>query len=154
MPLNFVWRASLNLPESAFEWRRRREILPLERFDFPRAHIRADFDREMILDLTVHRTAGSSVQMTPEEVRDGIRTSKLDEQQRHYLAEVFEQCDGLDIRLFRHCCGASLYELARTMIACNVRHPFVTEWLNCRAPGYVPSEVETKMYRLSSNLGR
>lgn len=92
--------------------------------------------------------------MTPEEIRDGIRTGDLEVQQRHYLTEVFEQCDGLDIRLFRHSCGASLYELAKTMIACKVRHPFVAEWLNCRAPGYTPPQIETRMYRLSCNLGR
>lgn len=34
----------LNLPDSVFEWRRRREILPLENFDFPGGHDRTDID--------------------------------------------------------------------------------------------------------------
>ena len=144
----------LELPDSVFEWRRRRPILPLENFDFPRAHERTDFDPNIISGLTRPRMAGSSFQMTPEEIREAIREGDLDEQQKSYLAEVFEQCDGLDIRLFRHLCGVSLYELARAMIACQVTHPFVAEWMNCRSPNYDPPDFETRLYRLSSNLGR
>lgn len=143
-----------NLPDSAFEWRRRRPILPLENFDFPRAHERTDFDSSIIGGLTRPRMAGSSFQMSPEEIRDAIREGDLSEQQKSYLAEVFEHCDGLDIRLFRHLCGVSLYELARAMIASRVTHPFVAEWMNCRSPNYDPPDVETRIYRLTSNLGR
>lgn len=145
---------NLDLPDSAFEQRRRRAILPLENFDFPRAHERTNFDPNIIGVLTKPRMTGSSFQMSPEEIRDVIRKGDLDEQQKSYLAEVFEQCDGLDIRLFRHLCGISLYELARAMIECRVTHPFVAEWMNCRSPNYDPPEIETRIYRLSSNLGR
>ena len=144
----------LNLPDSVFEWRRRRNILPLENFDFPRAHIRTDFDRNIISILTKPRMAGSSFQMSPEEIRDAIREGDLTKMQKSYLAEVFEQCDGLDIRLFRHLCGVSLYELARAMIACQVTHPFVAEWMNCRSPNYEPPKNEDRLYRLHGNLGR
>lgn len=144
----------LDLPGSAFEWRRRRSILPLENFDFPGAHERTDFDRDIIGGLTSPRMAGSSYQMSPEEIRDAIRGGNLDEHQKSYLSEVFEQCDGLDIRLFRHLCGVSLYELARAMIESRVTHPFVAEWMNCRSPSYDPPEIETRIYRLSNNLGR
>ena len=144
----------LNLPDSAFELRRRRSILPLENFDFLGAHERTDFDPNTIGALTRPRMAGSSFQMSPEEIRDAIREGDFNEQQKSYLAEVFEQCDGLDIRLFRHLCGISLYELARAMIASQVTHPFVAEWMNCRSPNYDPPELETRIYRLSSNLGR
>lgn len=144
----------LNLPESVFAWRRRRRILPLEDFDFPRAHIRTDFDHNIISSLTRPRMAGSSFQMSPEEIRDAIREGNLTKLQKSYLAEVFEQCDGLDIRLFRHLCGVALYELARAMIECQVTHPFVAEWMNCRSPHYDPPEIETRMYRLHCNLGR
>ena len=146
--------SNLDLPDSAFEQRRRRTILPLENFDFPRAHVRTNFDPNIIGGLTRPRMAGSSFQMSPEGIRDAIREGDLDEQQKSYLAEVFEQCDGLDIRLFRHLCGVSLYELARAMIECRVTHPFVAEWMNCRSPNYDPPEIETRIYRLSSNLGR
>lgn len=98
--------------------------------------------------------AGSSFQMTPIDIRDTIRSGKFDKLQKSYLSEVFEHCDGLDIRLFRHSCGASLYELARTMIACQVTHPFVAEWMNCRSPCYEPPEIEKKLYRFQCNLGR
>ena len=144
----------LDLPDSVFELRRRRSIRPLENFDFPRAHKRTDFDPNIIGGLTRPRMAGSSYQMSPEEIRDAIREGDLDEQQKSYLAEVFEQCDGLDIRLFRHLCGVSLYEFARAMIESRVTHPFVAEWMNCRSPNYDPPEIETRIYRLSSNLGR
>ena len=144
----------LNLPDSVFEWRRRRDILPLENFDFPRAHVRSDFDHRIISSLTRPRMAGSSFQMSPDEIRDTIREGRFTDVQKSYLAEVFEQCDGLDIRLFRHLCGVSLYELARAMIECRVTHPFVAEWMNCRSPYYESPEIETRMYRLHSNLGR
>lgn len=143
-----------NLPDSVFAHRRRRSILPLENFDFPRAHKRTDFNRDIIGGLTRPRMAGSSFQMSPEEIRDAIREGDLDERQKSYLAEVFEQCDGLDIRLFRHLCGVSLYELARAMIVSRVTHPFVAEWMNCRSPNYSPPEIETRIYRLKGNLGR
>jgi len=92
--------------------------------------------------------------MTPVEIRDVLRSGDFTAQQRSYLAEVFEQCDGLDIRLFRHLCGASLYELARAMIECKVRHPFVAEWMNCRSPVYSSPDSEKRIYRLKGNLGR
>ncbi|MYD43218.1 MAG: hypothetical protein F4W90_04915 [Gammaproteobacteria bacterium] len=144
----------LEFPDSVFAWRRRRDILPLECFDFPRARVRADFDKAIIGSLTGPRMAGHSYKMTPYEIRDLVRSGDLNKQQKCYMYEVFEQCDGLNIRLFRHCCGASLYELARTMIACRIRHPFVAEWLNCRAPGHEPPPNEQRMYRLHCNLGR
>lgn len=71
----------LDLLGSAFEWRRRRSILPLENFDFPGAHERTDFDRDIIGGLTSPRVAGSSYQMSPEEIRDAIRGGNLDEHQ-------------------------------------------------------------------------
>lgn len=144
----------LNLSESVFKWRRRRGILPLENFDFQEAHLLTDFDRNIIVSLTRPRMAGSSYQMSPEEIRAVIRKGEFTDVQRSYLAEVFEQCDGLDIRLFRHLCGVSLYQLARAMIACQVTHPFVAEWMNCRSPHYEPPEIETRMYRFICNPGR
>ena len=144
----------MNLPESAFAWRRRRDILPLENFDFPNAHIRSDFDPDTIGGLTSPRMAGSNFKMTPVEIRDVLRSGELTAKQCSYLGEVFEQCDGLDIRLFRHLCGASLYELARAMIACKVRHPFVAEWMNCRSPNYSSPESEKRIYRMRGSLGR
>ena len=147
-------KRKLSLPDSVFEWRRRRGILPLENFDFLEAHKRTNFDSSIISGLTRPRMAGSSFQMTPEEIRDAIRQGAFHGLQQSYLAEVFEQCDGLDIRLFRHCCGVSLFELARAMIACRVTHPFVAEWMNCRSPHYEQPEVESRTYHLICNLGR
>ena len=144
----------LSFPDSAFAWRRRRKILPLSYFDFPEAHICTRFDPSVLSDLTIFRMAGSSFKMSPQEIRDAVRSENLSKLQRGYLAEVFEQCDGLDIRMFRHNCGASLYELARTMIECEVTHPFVSEWMNSRSPKYDPPESETSLYRLVCNLGR
>lgn len=141
-------------PDSPFSWRRRRNILPLENFDFPRAHMRTTFRSNVIWSLTGPRMAGSSYQMTPEQIRDTIRKGEFEPIQKSYLAEVFEQCDGLDIRMFRHCIGVSLYELAKCMIACRVTHPFVAEWMNCRSPNYEPPEFEKRVYRLYCNLGR
>lgn len=144
----------MDLPESAFAWRRRRDVLPIENFDFPDAHIRSDFDPNIIGGLVSPRMAGSNFRMTPEEIRDVIQTGKFTNKQRSFLAEVFEQCDGLDIRLFRHLCGASLYELARAMIECKVRHPFVAEWMNCRSPNYSSPDSEKRIYRMTGSLGR
>lgn len=121
-----------------FDWRLPRAILPLENFDFPEAHVRSNFNHDVIWGLTAPQMAGSRVQMTPEEIRDAIRDCQISDDTKAYLHEVFQQCGGFRIKLLFHSCGASLYELARTMISCEVRHPFVAEWMNCRSPCYQP----------------
>ena len=122
-------------------WREPRDVIPLVNFDFPAAHVRSTFDPDIIGSLTHPRMAGSRVKMSQEEIRDTLRSGDFSDDAKAYLLEVFKQCDGLDLKLFRHTCGASLYDLARAMIACKVRHPFVAEWMNCRAPNYHPSEI-------------
>ena len=119
-------------------WRCHRDILPLKRFDFPKAHTRAHFDDQTLASIACGKMSGSTLQLSPTEVRDAVRSEPLNADQRDYLHGLIKQFDGLEIRLFSHCCGASIYELARTMIACDIRHPFLAEWMNCRVPGYEP----------------
>ena len=143
-----------SLPESALAWRNRRDVIALENFDFPDAHKRVEFNGDIIGSIVHPRMAGSSFRMSAAEIRDAIRNENLTKLQKGYLAEVFEQCDGLDIRLIRHFCGGSLYELARTMIACEVRQPFVAEWMNCRSPNYSCPDHERLRWRFEGSLGR
>lgn len=145
---------SERIPRNAFVWRRRRDVIPLDNFDFPAAHVRAEFDGKVIGGLVRPRMAGSNFQMSAEEIRDAIRSEDLTDLQKSFLEEVFEQCDGLDIRQIRHFCGGSLYELARTMIACKVRQPFVAEWMNCRSPNYSSPDYERRRWRFEGSLGR
>lgn len=119
-------------------WRRHRDILPLKHFDFPEAHKRTRFDESVLASIACGKMSGNTLDLNPVQVRDAIRSERLDTDQRDYLHGLITQFDGLEMRLFSHCCGGSIYELARTMIACNIRHPFLAEWMNCRAPGYEP----------------
>lgn len=131
-------------------WRRRRNVIGLENFDHPQFHRRARFDADTILALASPRMAGFDPKMTPMQVRDALHEGHFaTDEVRSYIRELFEQFNGLDIRRFRHACGASLYELARAMIACNVNHPFVAEWMNCQSPNYEPPERKHHIYRMS-----
>ena len=123
-------------------WRLPREVISLDAFDFSEAHVQSDFDPTMIGSLTHPKMAGSRVKMSPEEIRDTLRSGRISEDAKAYLLEVFKQCDGLDLKLFRHSCGGSLHQMARTMIECNVSHPFVAEWINRRSPNYQPSDED------------
>ena len=136
-------------PFLGFEWRQRRKIIPLENFDFPAAHTRSEFNPDTIGGIVNPRMAGSSYKMTAEEIRDAMIAGNFDQSQKGSLAEIFEQCNGLDLRLIRHLSGVSLFELARAMIECNVTQPFVAEWMNCRSPNYEPNESELRLYRVS-----
>lgn len=98
--------------------------------------------------------AGFNPKLTPEEIRDALWEGNFTEQSiRTYFRELFEQMNGLAVRRFRHACGASLYEVARAMIACRVDHPFVAEWMNCQSPLYVPHDRESRVYRMSQYRG-
>lgn len=129
-------------------YRRRRSVIPLENFDSPRLHKRAPFESSAIWSLSAPRMAGFSIRLTPKDIRDALLSKEIDEDTKSYLRQMFEQMGPLDIRLFRHNCGASLYELARTMIECEVTHPMVAQWMNCKAPNYRAPEYELRIYRL------
>lgn len=64
--------------------------------------------------------------MTPEDVRDALRRDSLNDDEKAYFGEVFNQMDGIDFKSFLHACGASIYELARTMGECQINALFVT----------------------------
>ena len=88
--------------------------------------------------------------MTPEELRDALQSDDfLNDVVKCYIRELFEQFNGLAMRQFRHACGASAYELAKAMIASNVDHPFIAEWMNCQCPTYEPHEREQRIYRMT-----
>ena len=139
-----------NSNQDPYSYRRRRNVISLENFDHPRLHIRAGFDSNVVWSLTKPRMAGHSVSMNSAEIRDVLRSGQFSEDHMTYLQEVFEQLGPLDIRQFRHNCGASIYELARAMIACKVTHPMVAEWMNCKSPNHRPSTIEQRIYRLGT----
>ena len=113
-----------------FGWREGRPIYPLESFDYPKAKIRSEFNPVLVHGLTAHRMSGWRFKMTAQHVRDALRREELTRDELTYFCEVFNQFDGIDFELFLYSCGASIYELARTMIACSVRTSFVKEFIN------------------------
>ena len=135
------------------DWRNPRDVVPLENFDFKEAHIRSELDRSMIWSLTAPRMAGSPFAMNPEEIRDVLRSGEFRDHEKGYLLGVFKQLSILDAKLFRHSCGASLYELARAMIEVELKHPFVVEWLNCQTQNYQLSEADQRRWWSSDDLG-
>lgn len=134
--------------QDPYSYRRRRNIISLENFDHPQLHIPASFVSNEVWNLTEPPMAGCSVRMKPAEIRDVLRSGQFSDDHRAYLREVFEQMGPLDIRQFRHNCCASIYELARAMIACKVTHPMVAEWMNCKSPNHRPPAYEQRLYRL------
>lgn len=134
--------------QDPYSYRRRRPVIPLENFNHPYLHVRANFVSAEVWSVTGPRMAGFSVKMSPSQIRDVLRSGQFTEDERAYMYEVFEQMGPFDIRQFRHNCGASLYELARAMIECKVTHPMVAEWMNCKSPCHRPPDYEKRIYRL------
>lgn len=134
--------------QDPYSYRRRRPVIPLENFDHPHLHVRANFVSTEVWSLSEPRMAGFSVKMSPTQIRDVLRSGHFTADDRAYLREVFEQMGPFDIRLFRHNCGASIYELARAMIECRVTHPMVAQWMNCKSPNHRPPVYEQRIYRL------
>ena len=140
--------------DDSYAWRRRRNVIALENFDFPHLHQRSRFDADRILALSSPRMAGFHPKVTPEQLREALSKGDFAEDTvSSYIRELFEQFNGLAVRQFRHSCGASVYEMARAMIGCNVDHPFVAEWMNCQSPNYKPHEREQRIYRMTPYQG-
>ena len=135
-----------------YSYRRRRNVIPLQNFDYPYLHVRASFVSSEVWSVTEPRMAGFSVKMTPVQIRDVLRSGQFNDDGKAYMYEVFEQMGPLDMRQFRHNCGASIYELARAMIECKVSHPMVAEWMNCKSPNHRPPAYEKRTYRLGTGL--
>ncbi len=135
-----------------YSYRRRRPVIPLENFDHPYLHVRANFVSAEVWSLTEPRMAGFSVKMSPAQIRDVLRSGQFTADEKAYMCEVFEQMGPFDIRQFRHNCGASIYELARAMIECKVTHPMVAEWMNCKSPSHRPPAYEKRIYRLGTGI--
>lgn len=134
--------------QDPYSYRRRRPVIPLENFDHPYLHVRANFVSAEVWSLTEPRMAGFSVKMSPSRIRDVLRSGQFTKDEKAYMYEVFEQMGPFDIRQFRHNCGASIYEIARAMIECKVTHPMVAEWMNCKSPRHQPPAYEKRIYRL------
>ena len=137
-----------------FGWREGRSIYPLETFDYPKAKIRSEFKPVLIHGLTAHRMSGWRFKMTAQQVRDALRREELTHDELTYFCEVFNQFDGIDFKLFLYGCGASIYELARTMIACSVRKAFVKEFINRLSSSYVRAPNIFPPYLFLNNLYR
>ena len=115
---------------SGYAWRDGRPILPLSTFDYLSSHTRSLLDIDFIYSVSESRMSGWRFSMNPIEIRDAIRSGKLNKHQLAYLSEVFSQLDGVDFKLFIHKCGASIYEVARTMSMCKINDVFVREFMN------------------------
>lgn len=96
--------------------------------------------------------AGSAIRRSPEQIRDMIRTGRIDRDDRSYLRELIIQFDCEDIRWFMMHCGISRYEMARAMIACKVRHHLLVEWINSYVPGYLPQREHHRTWDLTSRI--
>ncbi len=139
-------------PDDAYAWRRPRRVIDLERFDIPLLHQRSGFDASRIRALADHRMAGCPIRMTPDAIREAIRTGRFNEDATTYLHELITQFDAYDIRVFQAHCGITRYELARAMIACDIRQPLLAEWMNCHAPGYQSTLEHHRTWDLSPRI--
>ena len=119
-----------NSQKSEYSWREGRPILPLITFDYLCARTRSQLDTDFMHSVSEARMSGWRFSMNPIEIRDAIRSGNLDKNQLAYLSEVFGQLDGVDFKLFIHKCGASIYEIARTMSVCHINDVFVREFMN------------------------
>lgn len=119
-----------------FAWRKPVPLLPLESFDIPELKERSPFEPEQLSALAAPRMAGFAVRRTPEQIRDAMRSGAFDSGTRAYIGELLMQFNCFDMRWFHMHAGVTHYELARAMIHCNVRGRRITEWMNCRVPGY------------------
>ena len=137
-----------------YDWRQPRDILPLEKFDFPVAHIRGKLDSNFIGSVSAQRMAGCSIKMSPTEIRDTLIEGEFSNDDIVYLRNLFLQFDGLELKLFWQRSGGTLYEMARAMIACTIRHPYIAEWMNSRTPGYTPNEMIVRVFGMLCNPGR
>ena len=115
-------------------------------------HERSTFSKDHIASMSMSRMAGSDISRLPEEIRDILRTGRLDRDDRTYLRELIVQFDGEDIRRFVMYCGISRYEMARVMIACNIESPLLAEWINNHVPGYQPQRHHYRTWDLSSRI--
>lgn len=103
-----------------FDWRLPLSVIPLENFDLPGMHEPSEFNADRIASMTMSRTAGCEIRRSPEEIRDMIRTGRLQCDDRAYLGELISQFDCQKIRWFTMHCGISRYEMAKVIIACDI----------------------------------
>ena len=135
-----------------FSWRLPKQIIALESFDFPHLHRRSDFNANKIGAIANPWMAGISTKRSPEQIRDMIRSGRFEPDDVGYLADLVMHFDCYYIRLFTMHCGISRYEMARAMIACNIRHYLLAEWMNCQSPLYEPANTHQRTWDLSSWL--
>lgn len=131
------------IEQKALEWRRPGSILPLDTFDTPRCHRREKFDADQLAALVNKLKAGSAYKPSPLHIHNAIRTGELSSDDQGYLYELFIQFGPWSLRRFLFFSGVTPYELARAMIASNVRHQRATSWMNGYSSiydGYDPFE--------------
>ncbi len=135
-----------------FDWRLPVPILPLEKFDLPGMHERSEFKGHNIASMSNSRMAGSAIRRSPEQIRDMIRSGDMNDDDRSYLRGLVVQLDCEDIRRFTMQCGVSRYEMARAMIACDIQHARLAEWINSHVPGYQLQRNHHRTWDLSSRI--
>ena len=155
-PQNPAARAGLaespSAPGDPYAWRLPQDVISLDNFDFPQLHRRSEFDSEKIGGIIAPRMAGCAVRRSPEQIRDMIRSGKLERDDRIFLNELIMQFDCYDIRRFTMYCGISVYEMARAMIGCGIRLRLLTEWMNCHSPRYESTDTHHRTWDLSPRL--
>ena len=139
-------------PADPYAWRLPQDVISLDNFDFPQLHRRSEFDSEKIGGIIAPRMAGCAVSRSPEQIRDMIRSGKLERNDRIFLNELIMQFDCYDIRRFTMYCGISVYEMARAMIGCGIRLRLLTEWMNCHSPLYESTDTHHRTWDLSPRL--
>ncbi len=135
-----------------FDWRLPVPILPLEKFDLPGMHERSKFSPGNIASMSNSRMAGSAIRRSPDQIRDLIRSGEMNKDDRAYLRGLIVQFDCEDIRRFTMQCGVSRYEMARAMIACDIRHHQLAEWINGHVPGYQLQRNHHRTWDLTSRI--
>ncbi len=138
--------------EKHFAWRLPVEVLPLEDFDRPGMHDLSEFHPDKISIISTSRMAGSAVQRSPAQIRQMILAGRFDVDERAYLRGLLMQFDCEDMRRFLMYCGVSRYQIARAMIACDVRHHLLGDWINGHVPGYLPQREHYRTWNLSSRI--
>jgi len=126
----------VEIPKTAFEWRRPGTVLPVETFTHELAQKRHPFDPEKLSVLIENRMAGYLYQPSPNHIRNVIVSGEISAQDADYLHELLSQLGPWLLKHFLFFSGVTPRELANAMIVSQVTRRRVTIWMNQYSNAY------------------